>query len=47
MGPDRVMSSQEPSEVFWRSLFYFNLYRMVVAGVFVFAVFLYGGTLSF
>ncbi len=41
------MPSREPSEVFWRSLFYFDLYRMVVAGVFVFAVFGYGSTLSF
>ena len=45
MGP--VVPSQEPSEVFWRSLFYFDLYRMVVAGVFVFAVLTYGSTLSF
>ena len=36
-----------PSDTFWRSLNYFNLYRMVVAGVFVFAVFIQRGGLSF
>lgn len=47
MTPGTVRPSREPSEVFWRSLFYFSLYRMVVASVFVFAVFVYGGTQSF
>ena len=36
-----------PADTFWRSLNYFNLYRMVVACVFVSAVFIQGETLSF
>lgn len=36
-----------PSDTYWRSLKYFNLYRMVVACVFVFAVFVQGSALSF
>ena len=40
-------TTQEPSEALWRSLFYFSLYRMVVASVFVFVIFVYGGTQSF
>ena len=36
-----------PAEVFLRSLFYFNLYRLVVAGVFVAVALLFGASLSF
>ena len=41
------MPPSGPSDTFWRSLNYFNLYRIVVACVFVFAVFVHGGTFSF
>jgi len=47
MNPDAGRPAREPSETFWRSLFYFGLYRMVVASVFVFAIFVYGGTQNF
>jgi len=45
--PAPARPQEAPSEVFLRSLFYFNLYRLVVASVFVCVVFFYGGTLSF
>ena len=38
---------EQPSELFLRSLFYFNLYRLAVATVFVAVVFFYGGSLNF
>jgi two-component system sensor histidine kinase PilS (NtrC family) len=37
----------QQSSIYWRSLNYFNLYRIVVAGVFAFTVLVYGDTLSF
>ena len=36
-----------PPDTFWRSLHYFNLYRLGVATVFVCAILIYGGSLSF
>jgi two-component system sensor histidine kinase PilS (NtrC family) len=36
-----------PPDAFWRSLHYFNLYRLGVATVFVCAILIYGGSLSF
>ena len=36
-----------PPESFWRSLHYFNVYRLGVATVFVCAILIYGGSLSF
>ncbi len=38
---------EAPAEVFLRSLFYFNLYRLIVASVFVGAVLFFGSSLSF
>lgn len=36
-----------PPESFWRSLYYFNVYRLGVATVFVCAILIYGGSFSF
>ncbi|MDD5176573.1 MAG: ATP-binding protein [Sterolibacterium sp.] len=36
-----------PPDAFWRSLHYFNLYRLGVATVFICAILIYGGSLSF
>lgn len=36
-----------PPDSIWRSLHYFNVYRLVVATVFVCAITIYGGSLSF
>lgn len=36
-----------PPDTFWRSLHFFNLYRLGVATVFVCAILIYGGSLSF
>ena len=47
VGPALQRPAEAPSEVFLRSLFYFNLYRLVVAAVFVGVVFFYGGSLNF
>ena len=47
VAPGLAPAAEEPSEVFLRSLFYFNLYLLVVAGVFVGAVFFFGGSMSF
>ncbi len=37
----------DPPDSFWRSLHYFNVYRLGVATVFVCAILIYGGSLSF
>ena len=45
--PELAPAAEQPSELFLRSLFYFNLYRLVVASVFVCAVFFFGTGMSF
>ena len=42
-----VAAGAEPPDNFWRSLHYFNLYRLAAATVFLCAILIYGGSLSF
>ncbi|MBI5923418.1 MAG: PAS domain-containing protein [Betaproteobacteria bacterium] len=44
---DRPGQSNGPPEIFWRSLHYFNLYRLGVATFFLSAIQIYGDTLGF
>lgn len=39
-------AEDSPSESFWRSLNYFSIYRLIVAGVFLATIILTGGTLT-
>lgn len=41
------VAASGPPDAFWRSLYFFNLYRLGVATVFVCAILIYGGSLSF
>lgn len=44
--PHRIGDAQAPNESFWRSLKYFSYYRLIVAGVFLGAIFISEGTLN-